>query len=165
MIASSGRGCSASRGFNRAKQPQAFSLVEVVLSLGIVSFAFLVMAALVPVGIQSTKDSLEETGAIDLLSNLIADRKASAFAASSNNYSLSPLTTAMSFTSNAFGVTATNTPTANFGQSVFRVTYEITPPQAGSLNPYQIYFKISWPAPAVAAPAGYVEQTVAMPQP
>jgi uncharacterized protein (TIGR02598 family) len=151
--------------FRRPGRHRAFSLVEVVLALGVVSFALLGMVALLPIGIQSTKDSLEETNAINILSGLIADRKATTFANNSVRYSLPALTNGMAFTSNTFGVTPANTNSANFNQSIYRVTYQITPPTAG-LDPFQVYFKVSWPAIAASTNAsGFVEAAVSFPQP
>jgi type II secretory pathway pseudopilin PulG len=50
-----------------------FSLVEVVLALGIVAFALLSIMALLPAGISTNKVSTEEMHATDLLSLLTAD--------------------------------------------------------------------------------------------
>jgi type II secretory pathway pseudopilin PulG len=144
-----------------SKAELAFSLVEVILALGVVSFALLGMVALLPIGIQATRESLEETGAINLLSEVVADRKAASGTVMSPLYRIAPLNVAGS---NSFGVTATNTVSTGFTGSLYRVTYVVVPPAAGP-NPYQIYFKISWPVGEPSASAtSYVEAAVTVPQ-
>jgi len=50
-----------------------FSLVEVVIALGIVAFAFMLLIGLVPNGLRSAKESQEETYATALLQNIATD--------------------------------------------------------------------------------------------
>jgi len=150
---------SASRSQN------AFSLVEVVVSLGIVSFALLAIVALLPIGLQSTKDTIEETNAVNALSAIIADRQATPFNTKSVVYQLPVLTNGMPLQSNYFGITDNNQSTgATLTQAHYRVDYVVIPPVAGQLDPYQIHFKVSWPAPNTNS-AGSVEVVATYPQP
>lgn len=48
----------------------AFSLVEVTLAIGIVSFALLAVVALLPVGLQSVKNSTEQAAAAAVMESL-----------------------------------------------------------------------------------------------
>jgi uncharacterized protein (TIGR02598 family) len=164
MISVSGR--KGARPFRLccAHPGRAFSLVEVVLAVAVVSFAMLVMVALIPTGIRSTEDSIRESGAINVLSGLVADRKAATnYAAASPIYAIPALTLP---SSNSFGVTAANTNSANQSQWAYRVTCVITPPVAGRMDPYQAYFKVSWPASvSSAAASSYLEETVTFQQP
>ncbi|HSI82855.1 MAG: hypothetical protein ACAI35_00280 [Candidatus Methylacidiphilales bacterium] len=57
----------------RSKSKQAFSLVELALALGVVSFALVSVLALLLVGVRSNQISMEETRATYLLSVLEAD--------------------------------------------------------------------------------------------
>lgn len=50
---------------------KAFSLVEITVAVGIVSFALLAIMGLIPVGLKSVQDSSEQTRATDIL-NLAA---------------------------------------------------------------------------------------------
>lgn len=52
---------------------RAFSLVEVVLALGIMAFALTTVLALLPLGVRSNQISAEESRAICILSTLEAD--------------------------------------------------------------------------------------------
>jgi uncharacterized protein (TIGR02598 family) len=145
------------------KSLHAFSLVEVVLALVIVSFAMLGIVALLPAGAESTRDSLAESGAINVLSAVLMDRRTTNPTAISTLYQIPSLSIG---SSNSFAVTAANTNSSDFSQSAYRVTYVITPPDPGRLDPYQIYVKVSWPAaaPALSA-AGYVEASANVAQP
>jgi len=49
---------------------RAFSLIEVVISIGIFSFAFMALLGLVPVALQSSRESLDLANATHLANNL-----------------------------------------------------------------------------------------------
>lgn len=51
----------------------AFSLVEVVLSLGIAAFALVALLGVLPLGLQSHKEASEQIAAVNLASTIIAD--------------------------------------------------------------------------------------------
>jgi prepilin-type N-terminal cleavage/methylation domain-containing protein len=157
-----------------SRDRRAFTLIEMVIALGIVSFALLGMMALLPAGVQATKTSLAESGAIDVLSDIIADRKATIPTLPSITYAIPGEPVGHAMVSNCFGITPANVPTTTYSQSNYRVTYEIISPTAGintgpsvsGTDPYVVYFKVSWPAVASSTNApGYVEQTVTIPQP
>jgi len=57
---------------------RAFSLVEVVLSLGIVTFCSLTLIALIPEGLSSNKASREQIIALNLCRNIESDLKGTA---------------------------------------------------------------------------------------
>lgn len=143
----------------------AFSLVEVVLALGIATFGILIIVALLPAGIQSTKDSLEETGAINVLSEVVADRHSTPFSSVSTLYGLPALTNTMvTPVTSYFGITETNSFSTQLSQARYRVDYVVTPPVSGRLDPYQVWIKVSWPALS-ASPSGFVEGVATFSQP
>jgi uncharacterized protein (TIGR02598 family) len=152
------------RSIRRLQTDVAFTLVEVVLALGIASFAILTMIALLPVAISSTNDSLDESVALNVMSGIIADRKSSPFAAPSQTYAISALTTGMSAITNTFGITDSGTSTNTLTQARFRVDCAITPPPSGTTAPYLSLIRISWPA-AAAKPTAFVETVATFPQP
>ena len=53
--------------FQKATHPNGFSLVEVTLALGIVSFALLAVVGLLPTGLKSIKNANEQAGAANSL--------------------------------------------------------------------------------------------------
>ncbi len=142
----------------------AFSLVEVVLALSIATFAVVVIVSLLPVGIQSSRDSLEETVAVNILSEVVADRKATPFGQQSVSYKIPALTNGMTATTNIFGATDNTNNSTDLIQARYRVQCIITPPPSGRLDPYLAYLKVSWPARSTNANS-FVESVVAFPQP
>jgi len=53
--------------------PSAFSLVEVTLALAIATFCLITIFALLPVGLASNKEAVEQTSAMNVLSAVAAD--------------------------------------------------------------------------------------------
>jgi type II secretory pathway pseudopilin PulG len=157
---------SGQRPLQRGNRLRAcgFSLVEVVMALGITSFAILALMALLPVGLQSAKESQEETQVSNLLAGLTADRRATPFSSPSLRYQLPALTNAVT-TSAFFGITESGDYVgANLSQARYRVDYRLLPPAAKGLDPYQLHFQVSWPAAATNL-QNSVEWIVAYPQP
>jgi type II secretory pathway pseudopilin PulG len=142
----------------------AFTLIEVVLALGIASFAVLTMVALLPVGIASTKDSLDESVALNILSEIISDRKATPLTLPSKTYEISALTPGMSPITNTFGIQDNNQATPSMSSARYRVDCSFTPSAIGTLGPYLGYFRVSWPANS-ATIGGCVEGVVTFPPP
>ncbi len=157
-------------GFRRpARSTIAFSLVEVVLAMGIIAFALIVLFALLPVGLKSNSDSIGESQAVNLLQALIADRHSSAYSNSSSVYSLPALTNVTSPVNGTFylmedGVT-TNALPAN---ARYQINYTVYPADslysqatnytaASVPMPVTIHFKVSWPAAAQTARPSSVE--------
>ena len=152
----------------RAAARMAFSLVEVTLALGIASFAIVLLVALLPVGIRSTRDSLEEGDALNVIAAVVADRQATPYNTASTLYQLPALTPGMTGSSNYFGVSKDNEaiPSSNAAgltTARFRVDYRLTPPAAGTLAPFVCHLKVGWPASSVT-PAT-VETVVTFAQP
>jgi uncharacterized protein (TIGR02598 family) len=54
----------------------AFSLVEVTLALGIAAFCLIAVFGLMPVGVQTNRNATSQTAATSILSNVIADMRA-----------------------------------------------------------------------------------------
>ena len=129
----------------------AFSLVEVTLALGIASFAIVLLVALLPIGLRSTRDSLEESAALNVIAAVVADRQATPYDTASTLYQLPALTPGMTVSSNSFGVSKDNDfiPSSNpagLTTARFRVDYRLTPPVSASLAPFVCQLKVSWPA-------------------
>jgi len=55
----------------------AFSLVELTLALGIAAFCLLAVFGLMPVGVQTTRNSTSQTAATNILSSIASDIRAS----------------------------------------------------------------------------------------
>ncbi len=138
----------------------AFSLVEVVLAMGIIAFALIVLFALLPVGLKSNSDSIGESQAVNLLQAMIADRQATSYTNASPLYNLPALSAVTGTTSGTFylmedGVTTNATPT----QARYQINYTVYPanslyaqatnyPVSSLPMPVSIHFTVSWPAAA-----------------
>lgn len=60
------------------RQPEGFSLIEVAIAFGVISFALVVLLALLPVGLSSSRDGSAEEAATELLVATSADIRNSA---------------------------------------------------------------------------------------
>src|SRR5438477_5279045 len=60
----------------KKKSHSAFSLVEVTLALGVAAFCLVTVAGLLSVGLQTNQRSTSQTAATSILSNVIADLRA-----------------------------------------------------------------------------------------
>ncbi|XHR31244.1 MAG: hypothetical protein ACFUZC_11960 [Chthoniobacteraceae bacterium] len=143
--------------------PLAFSLIEVVLALGIFTFAIVSVFSLLPNGLQSSRDSVEESAVVNVLCAVIADRKATASSTTSTIYQLPALTPKMEGTTCTLGIADGNQQAVTLSLARYRITCTFTPPAAGTLGPYTGYFKASWPAQKENSP-NYVETIVTFPQ-
>jgi uncharacterized protein (TIGR02598 family) len=54
----------------------AFSLVELTLAIGIAAFCLIAVFGLMPVGVQTNRNATSQTAAASILSNVIADMRA-----------------------------------------------------------------------------------------
>jgi uncharacterized protein (TIGR02598 family) len=152
--------------FYLLRDVRAFSLVEVVFALGVAAIAILAIISLLPIGIHSSKESLDESGAINVLSEVIADRQATPYNYASSNYDLPALNTTLTApVTNTFGISDSNPSVTNsLNASHYLVNCVFMPPVAGSLNPYQAQIKVSWPALSTNA-SDFVEVIATFPQP
>ncbi len=150
----------------RAYGDGAFSLVEVVIALGIASFALLTIMALLPTGIKSNQVSVQETEASGMLTTLAADlRNTHPLAASGKSLlfglplpyaqSLGQTTANTTLSTNTLytigldntekPISLTSTPPPTFQISVIYINI----PQlavAGSTAPIEARLIVNWPA-------------------
>jgi Tfp pilus assembly protein PilV len=163
-----------------AADSRAFSLVEVVIAIGIVSFAILAVLGLLPVGLRTIKNSNEQAGAANVVNGIIeAVRNASTNANSAGAYSNSYAGQSITFTN---GAPATNclwtnltleglATTNDFGKRLSAILI-FTPPStnlvtngfgtvsvawAGQANPVWSTNTLSW-----TNPGGTIEGSITM---
>ena len=142
---------------------RGFSLVEVVMALGIVTFVLVAILGLLPVGLRQAGDAQEEIRAVTLLSGIAADRITSPATNNSLIYQIAALTPGGGTTSNSFFVKETGESTTNAAEARYRVSATLYPPAANSLNPFYLALRLSWPAGATNA-TGAVENLTTIPQ-
>jgi uncharacterized protein (TIGR02598 family) len=153
-------------GLERGKAGStAFSLVEVVLAIAIVTFALIIMVALLPIGLKSNNDSMGESQGVNLLQALVADRKSSAYSNYSSYYSIPALTNVVSqMTGTLYVMEDGLTTNAQATAARYCVNYTIYPatniysgatnnPVTGPVQPVSINFRVSWPAAQTNRPS------------
>ena len=141
---------------------RGFSLVEVVLALGIAAFALLVIVGLLPVGLQMAGESEDESRAVNILSSVTADRRVGAFGEPSKKFSFPSLTNVSR--EGSFFVREDGSLAADVATARYRVSYIVTPPPAGSLTPYQVLLRVGWPAAQTNSVKSF-EAVASFPQP
>jgi type II secretory pathway pseudopilin PulG len=131
----------------------AFSLVEVVLALGLVSFCLLSVVGLLPVGLKSIKNARTESAAANAL-NQLADALRNATTNADGSYvaagvfsnitwipgSAAPVSTKLNL--------ALNGEPTNSADSRLVAQIEILPPSADLTTPGRARVTIAWPAVA-----------------
>jgi len=133
------------------RQESAFSLVEVVLAIGLVSFCLLALVGLLPVALRSIKNAHEESAAANALSQL-ADALRNATTNAGGKYVAAGGFSSITWSSSPGGATSTNLNLALNGQPtnvdarlVARV--EILSP-ATSTAPFLARVSVAWPRTA-----------------
>lgn len=153
----------------------AFSLVEVTLALGVAAFCLIAVFGLIPVGVQTNRNSTSQTAATSILSNVIADIRTTAkltpAAAPSPLYNITvpargnSNTTAQTLYLDGQGQVAASLSPAS--PTPFQPRYQLnvtfpSNPDSGTFKTTYSDLKITWPAAATPANAsGSVEMFAA----
>jgi uncharacterized protein (TIGR02598 family) len=131
----------------------AFSLVEVVLALGVASFCLIAILGLMPVGVQTNRNATSQTAATNIMAAIVADLRT---------------TPAVATTSPQFAITFGAEKTLFFDASG-QVSTSLGPDSRYRLNitwnsaPAGLQYavlKVTWPAPvdpAIATPGGVMK--------
>jgi uncharacterized protein (TIGR02598 family) len=61
---------------HRFRDWPAFSLVEVVLALGVAAFSLITLFALLPVGVQTNRNAISQTAATNIMAAVVSDLRA-----------------------------------------------------------------------------------------
>lgn len=133
---------------------QGFSLVEVAIAFGIVSFGLVILLALLPVGLSSSREATTEEAATELLTAACADLRASPPHATDTAFfqvPTNPTTEANEY------FTAAGVKVATPSEAKFRLT--IARRASASPGLEVLYVSVSWP-PQSTASLGRVETLV-----
>jgi len=146
----------------KKRNRRAFSLVEVTLALGIAAFCLIAVFGLMPVGVQTNRNATSQTAATSILSDVIADMRAT------------PKTTSISTQYGiAFSTNSTTTlyfdgqgqfATSLGANSRYRLTVTIPTNPAGPNSATFADLKVTWPAavdPTTTTPGGSSEMFAA----
>lgn len=135
---------------------QAFSLVEVVLALGIASFSMISIMGLLPVGLGNNRSSTAQTGAMNLITAIAADIRSTPPASSlSPRYSIvTDNATTQTFYFDEQGTIATRP------QAISRYKALVQAVWRPSTNETVHRVTVSWPAQAASIASQSVEVVV-----
>ncbi len=155
---------------------RAFSLVEVTLALGVAGFCLIALFGLLPIGVQTNQRSSSQTAATAILSNVIADMRATPKAnTTSLHYGIGlsdNSATTVYFDGNGGCSTFINGNTRCGDLSTwiptlqvrYRLAVTIPPNPAGTNAATFAYLRLTWPAavdPASGTPGGTSEMFAA----
>jgi uncharacterized protein (TIGR02598 family) len=156
---------------NTSLSLRAFSLVEVTMALAVISFCLLTLVALLPMGLNSTRDSVQKTNAAGIASQIAADLRATplttnstlAFPASPRfGLAMDTNTTAFTMMTNTFYLDDTGNPTGAVGaaissSSLYKATVVVALPKVAATattgassysqnRPTPVRIIVTWPA-------------------
>jgi len=157
---------------NNTRAVAAFTLVEVVLALGITSFCLLPISGLLVLALGSNQAGIEQTSANSVLTAVVCDLQAtpsavtSGTAAISNQYSINIPTNGSAATQTLyFNGDHQHVTTPASGRYRVTVNFVAPPSGGGARSATDLLIKVSWPAPvnpATATPSGLVQAFVAL---
>jgi uncharacterized protein (TIGR02598 family) len=131
----------------------AFSLVEVVLALGVATFCLIAVVGLMPVGVQTNRNAAFQTAATNIMAAIVADlRTTPAAAATSPQFAITFGTDKTLYFDASGQASASVGPDSRYRLSI---TWNSAPT---GLNYADL--KVTWPAsvdPATATPSGVVK--------
>lgn len=148
---------------------EGFSLVEVTLALGVAAFCLIVVFGLIPVGLLSNQAAVEQTVAVDLLSSVAADLRATprtsppGQTAASQRYSIDiPANPVVTQRESTLFLDENGSWSKTAGaRSRYRLTVTFSPNGPDIRSATLAHLKVSWPASA-GQPVGSAESFVAL---
>jgi uncharacterized protein (TIGR02598 family) len=154
-----------------AKRPNAFSLVELTLALGVASVSLLAIFALLPVGVKTNQVAIEQNASTDILSAVAADLRATPVTNPRGGAATSPRF-GIAIPSNPVGANTTTTlyfttegrlATILAPASRYRVSVTFLSNGAAARTATFAHLTATWPAPAAPINAeGTAEMFVAL---
>jgi len=135
-----------------------FSLVEVVMALGILAFAITALLGAFAVGMNTDRESIEELEATHILQSIIAERRANPTLTNTNMLLPVLNTDSTCSSSNALSLDEIGRLQQGTRNGKFGLLYRIAP--APNTNSASVYCAIYWPGRATPENAqGRVEMT------
>ncbi len=145
----------------------AFSLIEVVLALGVASFCLMAILGLLPAGLRTNRNAIQQATACSILSAALADLTATPPTSPRGAATTSPQfgiavpanpVSAGTTTATLYFVGDGQWSTTRQASSLYRLTVTAIPNGAGTRTATFLDLVVSWPAQAaVAAADGKVE--------
>jgi len=120
---------------------RAFSLIEVMLALGIVAFCLVTLMGLMTVGLQTSRDSTDTVQAADIASMLVSLRRTSPTNSLPTSFALPPL----NLPANGTLYLAADGAVTSSAQASYRLTYGVV---TNSSQFSSLQLMLTWPPPA-----------------
>jgi uncharacterized protein (TIGR02598 family) len=126
----------------RRRQARAFSLVEVVLALGVTSFVLMALVGTLPAGVKSVKDSMNDSARANILQEIRAELEEVSFGSSSSasdniDSTLTAQTNYYSPEGLLLTPTGSGVPTGSYYQATFAPTNAVIPGTGSSPTYFQ----------------------------
>jgi uncharacterized protein (TIGR02598 family) len=134
-------------------KPAAFSLVELVLALGVMGFCLFAVFGLMPVGMQTNRNATSQTAASNIITGIVADLRATPAAATTSPQFAITFRTDKTLYFDTSGQASTSLSTDS--RYRLNITWNSAP-----TGLHYAALKVTWPAaadPAVTTPSGSVE--------
>ena len=141
------------------KAGRGFSLVEVILALGLASFALIALIGLLSVAFRSSRDTAEETRVVSILETMVADRMVSPQGTNSTMYGIPPLSAESSST---IYIREDGSVGSQASDARFRIDIRAHP-AAGQGRPGYMHFQATWPPGAAPSAASRLEILASFP--
>ncbi|XHR27405.1 MAG: hypothetical protein ACFUZC_15840 [Chthoniobacteraceae bacterium] len=155
---------SQTRPGQRTPPAKAFTLVEVVLAVGIVSFAILSMVALLPVGLENEQTSSDEMLALNGMRTLAADLANTGTSATESVRFHTPLPNAITSATNVeLYLDDSEKAVPPPGKALFHVNLSYFPATTSPKSPAAVLIQVKWPAYA-PNPKSFVESYITFPK-
>ncbi len=147
------------------RSEEAFSLVEVVIAVFVVSFCLVAVLGLLPIGMKSNNDSSSQTAAAGLAMAIASDLRAAPVTnipVTSSNYGLTIPVAGGGASTRTFYLSEDGTTTASATalNSRYQATVTITPPASGLKSATAARILLSWPPGASPTNATSFESVI-----
>ena len=140
-------------GFRCYSKAAAFSLVEIVLALGVAGFCLIAILGLMPVGVQINRNATSQTAATNIMAAVVADLRTTPAAATTSPQFAITFDTEKTLFFDASGQASTSLgPDSRYR---LNITWNSAP-----TGLHYAVLKVTWPAsvdPATAMPSGVVQ--------
>ncbi len=148
----------------RPRGGSGFTLIEVLLGLGVMTFCLVVVIGLIPIGLETNKESRDETDAMSLVQMIAADYRAAGISTNASPlFGLPALTGLTVGISSNFWVANDAVTLTNRTAAKFTVDYAVNCPATGSAAPYTVGVTVTWTGNSTNGPT-QVSTVFAVPQ-
>jgi uncharacterized protein (TIGR02598 family) len=143
-----------------ARSSAGFSLVEVVLALGVAAFCFLAVFGLLPMGLKTQQLAIEQTAVTRIVSAAVADlRNTLPTATTSSLFAITIPANTISSSLTLFFDSEGHASTTLGADSRYRLTITFAPNSAGNRGATFAHLLVTWPAPASVGDASGSTET------